>query len=76
VTHQTSPDPDGRGIVATSPAIAISTPRGDEEAVDAERDSIVPLAPVVHCIRCGRPGRFVRHTTFAHRRPGPRRSRW
>jgi hypothetical protein len=36
------------------------------EVERAPRGSLAPL----RCARCGRPGRFVRHTTFAHLRPG------
>jgi hypothetical protein len=76
VTHQTSPGADRSGIVATSPLRSTLMPSGDKEDTrDAEPTPQVPLAAPVRCARCGRPGRFVRHTTWALLRPRPRRSR-
>jgi hypothetical protein len=60
---QTSPGPVGSGIV---PAPLSPEASGHEEVPDAE-----VARPVVRlsCARCGRAGRFVRHTTLVHVRP-------
>jgi len=66
VTHPTSHGPTGSGIV-TPPA---PTERAGEEAADADPAVFAPSGPL-RCARCGRRGRFVRHTTLAHHRPRP-----
>ena len=68
VTHQTSHIAPGSGIVPTPLATNTTTVSGREESRDA--DGPRPLARP-RCARCGRPGRFVRHTTLAHVRPRP-----
>jgi hypothetical protein len=68
VTHPTSHDPAGCGIV-TPPS---PTEPDGEEAADADPLAFVPPSgQALRCARCGRPGRFVRHTTLAHHRPRP-----
>jgi hypothetical protein len=76
VTQQTSHGPVGAGMVPVSPPIPESTPGGDEEdAQHAATNPLVSRTPPVRCARCGRPGHFVRHATFAHLRARPRRLR-
>jgi hypothetical protein len=68
VTHPTSHGPAASGIV-TPPSPLGPTPREGEEAADADPIAFVPSGLALRCARCGRPGRFVRHTTLAHHRP-------
>ncbi len=67
VTHQTSPTVAACGIV---PALLPDTASDKEDVPDANR-----FGPVtrLRCVRCRRPGRFVRHTTLVHVRLRPPR---
>jgi len=73
VTHPTSHGPAASGIV-TPPSPPAPRARDGEEAADADAIVLVPPGRL-RCARCGRPGRFVRHTTLAHHRPRPPRRR-
>jgi len=66
--HQTSQAPQGWGIVLTPPLTDVTATGGQEDSLDAD----VPRSlDGLRCARCGRPGRFVRHTTLVHVRPRP-----
>jgi hypothetical protein len=65
VTHQTSPPADVSGIVPTP---LFDPASGQEEVPDANAARLI-IRP--QCARCGRHGRFVRHTTLVHVRPRP-----
>jgi hypothetical protein len=65
VTHQTSQAVGVSGIV-TAPLLDAAS--GPEEVPDAE---VVRPVTRPQCARCGRRGRFVRHTTLVHVRPRP-----
>jgi hypothetical protein len=65
VTHQTSPPVSTSGIVPTP---LLDPASGQEEIHDAD---VVRLVTRPRCARCGRQGRFVRHTTLVHVRPRP-----
>jgi len=65
VMHQTSQPPSAAGMLpAPSPAPAPPSPRdGKEAAFHVQR--VCPTVPGrLRCARCGRRGRFVRHTTL------------
>jgi hypothetical protein len=68
VTHQTSPTVSPSGIVPSP----LGAPTSGPEAPDAD---VACLATRPRCARCGRRGRFVRHTTLVHVRPRPIRRR-
>ncbi|HEX8009858.1 MAG TPA: hypothetical protein VF814_02805, partial [Casimicrobiaceae bacterium] len=65
VTHQTSPPGGASGIV---PVPLLDATSGPEEVADAD---VVRPVTRPRCARCGRRGRFVRHTTLVHVRPRP-----
>jgi len=65
VTHQTTQAVGVSGIVPTPLLDAAS---GQEDIHDAD---VVRPVTRPRCARCGRRGRFVRHTTLVHVRPRP-----
>jgi len=70
VTHQTSHALVSCGIVAPPAALTVTPAAGQEEPIDADAVDARGAVPL-RCARCGRPGRWVRHTRLALLRPRP-----
>jgi hypothetical protein len=68
VTHQTSHAPVSCGMVAPPAALTVTRAAEQEESIDADAANARRRVRL-RCARCGRPGRWARHTTLAHCRP-------